>query len=76
MFFKKSIVYFLSKKNKLSVENWSKKSIINQQKIFNRHVNILPKTLFGKNIKSHSNMSLLEFREAVSINSYENPSYK
>ena len=72
MFFKKPIVQFLAKRNNNYVLDWSKKSIINQKKIFKKHMSVLPKTKFGKSIGAKKNMSIQSFRRASSINTYEN----
>ncbi len=63
---------FLAKKNKKKIEAWSKKSLLNQKKIFQKHMRVLPKTVFGKNIGAKKNMTIDDFREASPINSYEN----
>lgn len=72
MVLKKSIIYFLAKKNKKTVDNWVFNSINNQRALFKNHVLMLSKTLFGKNIKATKHMSLRDFRNTVPISSYEN----
>ncbi len=71
MFFKKPIVRFLAKRNNNYVIDWSKKSILNQKKIFKKHMSVLPKTKFGKSIGATKNMNIKNFREASPINTYE-----
>ena len=72
MLFKKAVVKFLAKQNKKKVDRWSKNSLLNQKKIFQKHMKILPKTTFGKSIGAKKNMTIDNFREVCPINSYEN----
>ena len=71
MFFKKLIVSFLAKKTKKAVDNWSKKSVENQDKIFKKFITTLAKTKYGKDIGAHNKMCLVDFQKKSPINSYE-----
>ena len=68
---KKTIVKFLAYKNKKKVEGWSKRSLLNQKKIFQKHMSVLPKTFFGKSIGAKKNMTINDFQKISPINSYE-----
>ena len=63
MFFKKLIVSFLAKKTKKAVDNWSKKSVENQDKIFKKFITTLAKTKYGKDIGAHNKMGLVDFQK-------------
>ena len=56
MFFKKLIVSFLARKTKKAVDNWSKNSVENQDKIFKKFIITLAKTKYGKDIGAHKKM--------------------
>ncbi len=71
MFFKSVVVRFLAKRNKIHVDHWSKNSLLNQKKIFQKHMKILPKTYFGKSIGAKKNMNIDDFRKISPVNSYE-----
>ncbi len=71
MYLKKVVVKFLAKKNRKKIDNWSKNSLLNQKKIFQKHMKVLPKTVFGESIGAKKNMTIDDFRETSPINSYE-----
>ena len=75
MYLKRVVVKFLAKKNRKKIDNWSKNSLLNQKKIFQKHMKVLPKTVFGESIGAKKNMTIDDFREASPINSYEDLSY-
>ena len=70
-FFKKSIVKFLANQNKKYVVRHSNNALLNQKKIFQKHMRLLTQTEFGKSIGAKKNLTLDEFREISTINSYE-----